>query len=62
MVEVSGRWFIDQEEPESGDLVATIAVTRRSGLTDGQWAVLEPLLPAVKKDRAAVEMGEAAAH
>jgi transposase len=29
--------------------VATIAVTRRFDLTDGQWAVLEPLLPAGKK-------------
>ena len=28
-----------------GDLVATLAVTRRFDLTDGQWAVLEPLLP-----------------
>jgi transposase len=26
--------------------VATLAVTRRFDLTDGQWAVLEPLLPA----------------
>lgn len=45
MVEVSGRWFIDQEEPEPGDLVATTPVTRRFELTDGQWAVLAPLLP-----------------
>jgi transposase len=49
MVEVSGRWFIDQEEPESGDLVATIPVTRRFDLTDGQWAVLAPLLPQPKR-------------
>jgi transposase len=49
MVEVSGRWFIDQEEPESGDLVATIPVTRRFDLTDGQWAVLARLLPQPKR-------------
>jgi transposase len=49
MVEVSGRWFIDQEEPESGDLVATIPVTRRFDLTDRQWAVLAPLLPQPKR-------------
>ena len=24
--------------------MATLAVTRRFGLTDGQWALLEPLL------------------
>jgi transposase len=29
--------------------VATLAVTRRSDLTDGQWAALVPLLPAGKK-------------
>jgi transposase len=29
--------------------VATIAVTRRFDLTDGQWAVLEPLLPVAKR-------------
>ncbi len=29
--------------------MATIPVTRRFGLTDGQWAVLEPLLPRGKK-------------
>jgi transposase len=29
----------------TGDLVATLAVTRRLDLTDGQWARLEPLLP-----------------
>jgi len=29
--------------------VATLAVTRRFDLADGQWAVLEPLLPAGKK-------------
>ena len=49
MVEVSGRWFIDQEEPESGDLVATLPVTRRFDLTDGQWTVLAALLPQPKR-------------
>jgi transposase len=29
--------------------VATITVTRRFDLTDGQWAVLEPLLPVAKR-------------
>jgi transposase len=29
--------------------VATLAVTRRFDLTDGQWAALEPLLPAAKR-------------
>ncbi len=29
----------------TGDLVDTIAVTRRHDLTDAQWAALEPLLP-----------------
>jgi transposase len=29
----------------TGDLVDTLAVTRRFDLTDEQWAVLEPLLP-----------------
>ena len=29
----------------TGDLVATLAVTRRLDLTDEQWARLEPLLP-----------------
>jgi len=33
----------------TGDLVATMAVTRRFDLTDGQWAVLEPLLPLGKR-------------
>jgi transposase len=49
MVEVSGRWFIDQEEPDAGDLVDTIPVARRFDLTDQQWAVVEPLLPKPKK-------------
>jgi transposase len=30
----------------TGDLVDTLAVTRRFDLTDEQWAALEPLLPA----------------
>jgi len=29
--------------------VATLAVSRRADLTDAQWAVLEPLLPAGRK-------------
>jgi transposase len=33
----------------AGDLVDTIAVTRRFDLTDAQWARLEPLLPKPKK-------------
>src|SRR5689334_4849659 len=46
MSEVSGRRFNDQEKPEiTGDLVNTLAVTRRFDLTDAQWAALEPLLP-----------------
>jgi hypothetical protein len=47
--EVFSRWFIDEEDPDTGDLVDTLAVTRRFDLTDGQWAVLEPLLPAPKR-------------
>jgi transposase len=43
--EVSGRWCIDQEAHPSGDLVATVTVTRRHDLTDAQWAALQPLLP-----------------
>lgn len=47
MSEVSGSWFNDQEKPETtGDLVTTLTVTGRHDLTDAQWAVLEPLLPA----------------
>jgi transposase len=34
---------------QHGDLVATVAVTRRHDLTDAQWAVLEPLLPTVSR-------------
>jgi transposase len=50
MGEVSGRWFISEEEDHlCGDLVATLTVTARADLTDAQWAVLEPLLPAGKK-------------
>ncbi len=29
----------------TGDLVDTLAVTRRHDLTDAQWAVVEALLP-----------------
>src|SRR5207248_3489437 len=47
--EVSGRWFVDQDNLLHGDLVASVAVTRRFDLTDGQWALLEPLLPKPKK-------------
>lgn len=47
--EASGNWFIDEEEPDTGDLVATIAVTRRHDLTDAQWAALESLLPKPKR-------------
>jgi len=43
--EVSGRWFFDQEDLNTGDLVDTLPVTARADLTDAQWAVLEPLLP-----------------
>ncbi|MET9247240.1 transposase [Nonomuraea sp. NPDC003709] len=35
--------MVDQEKPETtGDIVTTIAVTRRHDLTDAQWAVLLP--------------------
>ncbi|MEV4455844.1 transposase [Microbispora sp. NPDC049633] len=43
--------MIDQDKPKTGDLVATSVVTRRFDLTDAQWAVLEPLLPAPKRSR-----------
>jgi len=33
----------------TGDLVDTLAVTRRHDLTDAQWAALEPLLPKPKR-------------
>jgi transposase len=33
----------------TGDLVDTLAVTRRHDLTNAQWAVLEPLLPKPKR-------------
>jgi hypothetical protein len=49
MGEVSGRWFIDEEDHQYGDLVATVAVTAQHDLTDTQWAALEPLLPKGKK-------------
>jgi transposase len=47
--EVSGRSIIDQEDQDTGDLVASVAVAGRLDLTDAQWAVLEPLLPVGKK-------------
>ena len=43
--EVSGRSIIDQDDQDTGDLVDTLAVTRRFDLTDAQWVLLEPLLP-----------------
>jgi transposase len=50
MGEVSGSWFNDQEKPDTtGDLVTTLTVTGRHDLTDAQWAVLEPLLPAPRR-------------
>ncbi len=33
----------------TGDLVDTLAVTRRHDLTDAQWATLQPLLPVPKR-------------
>lgn len=33
----------------TGDLVDTLAVTRRHDLTDAEWAALEPLLPKPKR-------------
>lgn len=47
--EVSGRSIIDQDDQDTGDLVASVAVAGRADLTDAQWAVLEPLLPIGKK-------------
>src|SRR5205814_4531973 len=47
--EVSGRWFIDQDDHHPGDFVETIPVTARADLTDAHWAVLESLLPKGKK-------------
>jgi len=47
--EVSGRWFIGEEDHLCGDLVATVAASGRADLTGAQWAVLEPLLPRGKK-------------
>jgi hypothetical protein len=44
---VSGRCVIDEEDHQTGDLVDTIPVAARADLTGGQWAVLEPLLPAI---------------
>jgi transposase len=47
MDEVSGRWINDEEDHLSGDLVGTVPAGARHDLTDAQWDVLEPLLPAV---------------
>jgi transposase len=47
--EISGIRVIDEEDPDTGDRVDTLAVTRRFDLTDGQWAVLQPLLSASKR-------------
>ncbi|MEU9738888.1 hypothetical protein AB0E12_06825 [Micromonospora chersina] len=49
MGEVSGRGSATKQKLKTGDLVDTLAVTRRFDLTDVQWAVLEPLLPAPKR-------------
>lgn len=49
MNEVSGKWFSDQTELHTGDLVASVAAARRADLTDAQWARLVPLLPRGKK-------------
>lgn len=38
-----------KQNPNIGDLVDTLAVTRRHDLTDVQWAVLQPLLPVPKR-------------
>ncbi|HET6710578.1 transposase [Amycolatopsis sp.] len=45
MGEVSGRWFVDQEEPEHRRPRGPLAVAGRFDLTDEQWAAPEPLLP-----------------
>ena len=47
--EVSGKWFVDETNLNTGDLVTSVAVTGRADLTDAQWARLEPLLPRPKK-------------
>jgi hypothetical protein len=44
MGEVCGRWFTGEDDHQPGDLVDTLAVTRRHDLTDAQWVVLESLL------------------
>lgn len=49
MGEVSGRWFVYQDEPNTGDLVTSVAASRRADLTDEQWAAIEPMLPVGKK-------------
>jgi hypothetical protein len=48
--EVSGKWFFDQEDLNTGDLVTSVAVAGRFDLAaDAQWSVLEPLLPKGRK-------------
>ena len=47
--EISGRGLIDRENLYAGDLVATLAVTRRFDRTDAHSARLVPLLPAVRR-------------
>lgn len=49
MGEVSGRWFVYQDEPNTGDLVTRVVAARRADLTDGQWAAIAPLLPLGRK-------------
>jgi len=44
--EVSGRWINDQEDHLPGDLVGRLPAGARKDLTDRQWQVLKPLLPA----------------
>jgi transposase len=41
--------FSTKKNHPHGDLVTRVAVTRRHDLTDGQWAVIEPLLPAGRR-------------
>jgi hypothetical protein len=60
--EVSGRSIIDQDDQDTGDLVASVAVTGRFDLTDAQWAVLEPLLPAGAKPGRPADMDQTAAY
>ncbi len=60
MRRIPGDWRCStptcQDNLLHGDLVARVPVTRRFDLTDGQWALLEPLLPKGKEARSAAEM------